>query len=60
MDIQSEPKRVLQAFISNDRGGLTGYICQNYRWIDKTKVQFDFLTYDKPIDFKSEFLSFFW
>jgi len=55
MDIQSEPKRVLQAFISNDRGGLTGYICQNYRWIDKTKVQFDFLTYDETIDFKSEF-----
>jgi glycosyltransferase involved in cell wall biosynthesis len=55
MNIQGEPKRVLQAFISNDRGGLTGYICQNYRWIDKTKVQFDFLTYDKEIDFQNEF-----
>lgn len=55
MDTQSAPKRVLQAFISNDRGGLTGYICQNYRWIDKTKIQFDFLTYDEKIDFQSEF-----
>ena len=25
----SEPMRVLQAFITNDKGGLTGYIAQN-------------------------------
>lgn len=55
MNIKSEPKRVLQAFVSNDGGGLTGYICQNYRWIDKRKVQFDFLTYDEELAFQSEF-----
>lgn len=41
------PIRILQAFVVNDKGGLTGYICQNYRFIDKSKVQFVFLTFEK-------------
>ena len=54
----SEPMRVLQAFITNDKGGLTGYIAQNYRYMDKTKVQFDFLTYDTDkLDFEDEFIN---
>lgn len=55
MVIQEEPIRILQATVSNDRGGLTGYICQNYRLIDKKKVQFDFLTYEDALDFQKEF-----
>ncbi len=50
-----KPIRILQATVSNDGGGLTGYICQNYRNIDKEKVQFDFLTYEEELDFKKEF-----
>ena len=50
------PIRILQAFVVNDKGGLTGYICQNYRFIDKSKVQFDFLTFEKDkLDFEDEF-----
>lgn len=49
------PIRVLQATVSNDKGGLTGYICQNYRYINKEEVQFDFLTYEKKLDFQIEF-----
>lgn len=49
------PIRILQATVSNDKGGLTGYICQNYRYIDKSKVQFDFLTYETQLDFQKEF-----
>lgn len=54
----SEPMRILQAFITNDKGGLTGYIEQNYRYMDKTKIQFDFLTYDTDkLDFEDEFIN---
>ena len=51
----TSPIRILQATVSNDKGGLTGYICQNYRYIDKSKVQFDFLTYETQLDFQEEF-----
>lgn len=51
----TSPIRILQATVSNDKGGLTGYICQNYRYIDKSKVQFDFLTYETQLDFQKEF-----
>lgn len=54
-----KPIRILQAFVANDKGGLTGYICQNYRFIDKKKIQFDFLTFEtKPLDFEQEFISY--
>ena len=56
MNMSDQPIRILQAFVTNDKGGLTGYIAQNYRYIDKSKVQFDFLTHDEtPLDFEEEF-----
>lgn len=52
-----QPIRILQAFVANDKGGLTGYICQNYRFIDRNKIQFDFLTFeDGKLDFEDEFI----
>ena len=52
-----QPIRILQAFVANDKGGLTGYICQNYRFIDRSKVQFDFLTFETDkLDFEDEFI----
>ena len=54
----NQPIRILQAFVANDKGGLTGYIIQNYRFIDKNKVQFDFLTFEtKKLDFEDEFIA---
>ena len=50
-----KPIRVLQGIVANDKGGLTNYICQNYRYIDKSKIQFDFITYDDTLDFQKEF-----
>lgn len=49
-----KPIRILQATVANDRGGLTGYICQNYKFIDKRKIQFDFITYDNVLEFEDE------
>lgn len=39
----NQPIRVLQAVVANDYGGLTSYVCQNYRHINKNNVQFDFI-----------------
>lgn len=56
--MNQKPIRILQAFVTNDKGGLTGYIAQNYRYIDKSKVQFDFLTHDEtPLDFEQDFIN---
>lgn len=55
MTTENQPIRVLQATVSNDKGGLTGYICQNYRYMDNKQVQFDFLTYETELDFRAEF-----
>lgn len=49
--------RILQATVSNDGGGLTGYICHNYRAINREKIQFDFLTNEDELDFRDEFES---
>lgn len=52
-----QPIRILQAFVANDKGGLTGYICQNYQFINREKIQFDFLTFEKEkLDFEDEFI----
>ena len=45
---------VLQISVANDRSGLTAYILNNYRKIDKSKVQFGFVTYDGAWDFTEE------
>lgn len=47
-------QRILQVAVANDKGGLTGYIVNNYRRIDKRKFQFDFVTYDSLLDFSNE------
>lgn len=35
MTVKNQPIRILQATVSNDKGELTGYICQIYRYMDK-------------------------
>lgn len=46
--------RILQVAVANDRGGLTGYIVNNYKKINKNEIQFDFITYDDYLDFSEE------
>ena len=53
----NKPIRILQAFVARDGGGLTAYIAQNYRNIDCSLVQFDFLTYDEDeLPMEKEFI----
>lgn len=46
--------RVLQFPIANSKGGITQYILQNWRFIDKTRFQFDFATMSKTLDFADD------
>lgn len=45
MEERNEPIRVLQVVTNMDRGGLETMLMNYYRHIDRSKVQFDFLTH---------------
>lgn len=54
----SEPIRVLHVVTHMNRGGLETMIMNYYRHIDRTKIQFDFLTHrDGKKDYDDEILS---
>lgn len=46
--------KVLQFPIAASKGGITRYVLQNWKFIDKSKFQFDFVTMSKSIDFADE------
>lgn len=46
-----EKIRILQFPIANSKGGITQYVLQNWKFIDKSKFQFDFATMSKTLDF---------
>lgn len=46
--------KILQFPIANSKGGITKYILQNWKYIDKTKFHFDFATMSRSIDFAEE------
>ena len=49
--------KVLQFPIANSKGGITQYILQNWKFIDKSRFQFDFATMSKKLDFEDELKS---
>ena len=51
----AEPIRVLHVVTHMNRGGLETMIMNYYRHIDRTKIQFDFLTHrDEKKDYDDE------
>lgn len=46
--------KVLQLPIANSRAGITHYSMRNWDYIDRTRFQFDFVTFSKSIDFEEE------
>ncbi|WP_434752902.1 glycosyltransferase [Paenibacillus amylolyticus] len=46
--------KVLQLPIAKTRAGITHYSMRNWDYIDKTRFQFDFVTFSKSIDFEDE------
>ena len=49
--------RILQFPIANSQGGITKYILENWKWIDKERFHFDFATMSKHLDFAEEILA---
>lgn len=46
--------KVLQMPVANARGGVTHYVLQNWKYIDRSKFQFDFMTMEKYLDFADD------
>lgn len=46
--------KVLQFPIGNARGGITQYALQNWKFINRSRFQFDFATRSKKLDFEDE------
>lgn len=55
-DIKMKKIKILQMPISNTGRGLTKYVLENWRFIDKTRYQFDFVTLSKSLDFEKNLL----
>lgn len=52
--IKMDKIRILQFPIANTKGGTTEYVLNNWKYIDKSKFQFDFATISKTLDFEDE------
>ena len=48
--------KILQFPIANSKGGLTTYVLENWKYIDKDRFQFDFATRSKKLDFEEELI----
>lgn len=48
--------KVLQFAIAPLRGGKTRYVLRNWKYIDKSKFQFDFVTFGKHLDYEQELI----
>ncbi len=46
--------KILQFPVANSQGGITKYVLQNWKFIDKTRFQFDFATMSKSLDFAED------
>lgn len=49
--------KVLQFPLTNSCSGVTQYVLQNWKFIDKSKFQFDFATRSKVLDFADEVIA---
>ena len=49
--------KILQFPIADSFGGITHYVLDNWKWIDREKFQFDFATMSKKLDFADQILT---
>lgn len=58
VNIMSEPKKVLIAGFTENKGGMESYVMNIYRNCDREKLQFDFVTFcDKEVAYSDEITS---
>ena len=48
--------KVLQFPVANSKGGITRYVLQNWRFIDRDCFRFDFATMSKQLDFEDQLI----
>lgn len=48
--------KVLQFTVTANKGGRTLYVLNNWKYIDKTKFQFDFVTFSPKLDFEQQLI----
>lgn len=48
--------KILQFAIVASKGGKTRYALRNWKYIDKSKFQFDFVTFNKHLDYEQELI----
>ncbi len=48
--------KVLQFTVAKTKGGRTLYVLNNWRYINKEKFQFDFITFNEELDFEQDLL----
>lgn len=48
--------KVLQFTVAATKGGRTLYVLNNWKYIDKTKFQFDFITFNSKLDFEQQLI----
>ena len=48
--------KVLQFSVAASKGGQTLYVLNSWKHIDKTKFQFDFITFDSKLDFEQQLI----
>lgn len=46
--------KVLQFTVAKTKGGRTLYVLNNWKQIDKEKFQFDFITFNRELDFEQD------
>lgn len=54
--MSKEKIKVLQFTVAAGKGGRTLYVLNNWKHIDKSKFQFDFITFSSTLDFEQELL----
>ena len=55
--MRNKKVKILQFPIANSNGGITHYILNNWKWMDKEKFQCDFVTMSRHLDFVEEILA---
>lgn len=56
-EILDKKVRILHFSVANTKGGITQYILNQWKFIDKMKFQFDFVTFSKQLDFEYDLVS---
>lgn len=52
--LENKKIKILEFPIRNNKGGVTQYIYNQWKWLDKERFHVDFVTLDKEIDFAKE------